>query len=168
VPWRGGQRGGHGRAGLGAGNHQFHFHSDQNGMQQQQHMNDTLTNKAVVLQNPPESAPKRDYQSMPLLAAPPQVGQKIAFKLLELTENYTPEVSDYKEGRIMGIDPSTNQIELQLLTSAPAPAEPGKFDLVYEHADGSASVEYAVSRTSQLTERWDSLLEPRLIVGNTV
>jgi hypothetical protein len=29
----------------------------------------------------------------------------------------------------------------------PAPAEPGKFDLVYQNADGSESVEYAVSRS---------------------
>ncbi|KAJ8251641.1 hypothetical protein GJAV_G00223540 [Gymnothorax javanicus] len=171
FPWRGGggsglgggHRGGPGRPGRGAGNHL----PDQNGLQQQ-HENDTLTNKAVILQNPPEHAPKRDYASMPLLAAPPQVGQKIAFKLLELTENYTPEVSDYKEGKIIGIDQSTNQVELELLSSAPAPTEPGKFDLVYQTPDGSEIVEYAVSRASQLTERWESLLEPRLIVENSV
>ncbi|XP_035254400.1 coilin [Anguilla anguilla] len=177
FPWRGGsprggQRGGHGRASRGAGNHVFYCYGDQNGPQQQpqRHADDTLTNKAVVLQNPPESAPqpRRDYGSMPLLAAPPRVGQKIAFKLLELTENYTPEVSDYKEGKIIGIDQGTNQIELELLSSAPGPAGPGKFDLVYQTADGSEIVEYAVSRTSQLTERWDSLLEPRLILENNV
>ncbi|KAJ8254417.1 hypothetical protein COCON_G00210290 [Conger conger] len=139
-------------------------HSDQNGLQQ--HRSDTLTNKAVVLRNPPPRALERDYASMPLLAAPPQVGQRIAFKLLELTENYTPEVSDYKEGKIIGIDLVTNQVELELLSSAPAPAEPGKFDLVYQNADGSEIVEYAVPRASQLKERWDSLLEPRLIVEN--
>ncbi|KAG7459543.1 hypothetical protein MATL_G00211720 [Megalops atlanticus] len=165
-PWRGGsprggQRGGHcwGRGSMA--NRSFHY-SDQNGLQQR--LNDTLTNKTVVLQNPPESVPKRDYAAMPLLAAPPQVGQKIAFKLLELTENYTPEVSDYKEGKIVSFNPSTNQIELELLTSKPVPIEPGKFDLVYQTPDGSEIVEYAVSRGSQLTERWESLLEPRLIV----
>ncbi|XP_061080736.1 coilin [Conger conger] len=168
FPWRGGggprggQRGGPGFGGRGMGNPQPH--SDQNGLQQ--HRSDTLTNKAVVLRNPPPRALERDYASMPLLAAPPQVGQRIAFKLLELTENYTPEVSDYKEGKIIGIDLVTNQVELELLSSAPAPAEPGKFDLVYQNADGSEIVEYAVPRASQLKERWDSLLEPRLIVEN--
>ncbi|XP_036409067.1 coilin [Megalops cyprinoides] len=165
-PWRGssprgGPRGGHSWGRGSMANRNFHY-SDQNGLQQ--HLNDTLTNKTVVLQNPPESIPKRDYAAMPLLAAPPQVGQKIAFKLLELTENYTPEVSDYKEGKIVSFNPSTNQIELELLTSKPAPVEPGKFDLVYQTPDGSEIVEYAVSRGSQLTERWESLLEPRLIV----
>lgn len=125
---------------------------------------DTLTNVSVVLQNGGASLPKTDYSSMPLLAAPPQVGQKIAFKLLELTENYTPEVSDYKEAKILSFDPTAKQIELELLTSFRAPVEPGKFDLVYQNPDGSESVEYAVDRGFLVTERWDSLLEPRLLI----
>ncbi|KAK0131566.1 Coilin [Merluccius polli] len=91
-----------------------------------------------------EPPPKRDYSTMPLLAAPPSVGQKIVFKLLELTENYTPEVSEYKEGKIINFDHATKQVELELLNSW---HEPGKFDLVYQNADGSESVEYAVSRS---------------------
>ncbi|XP_042360953.1 coilin [Plectropomus leopardus] len=125
---------------------------------------DSLSNMSVLLQNGAEGAPEKDYSSMPLLAAPPQVGQKIAFKLLELTENYTPEVSGYKEAKIVSFDPTTKQIELELLNISHAPVEPGKFDLVYQNPDGSESVEYAVSRGSQVTERWDSLLEPRLII----
>ncbi|XP_061604848.1 coilin [Phyllopteryx taeniolatus] len=115
------------------------------------------------LSNGVKNAPQ-DYGAMPLLAAPPQVGQKIAFKLLELTENYTPEVSEYKEGMIMSFDPITKQIELELLSASQAPFEPGKFDLVYQNSDGSEIVEYAVSRGSKVTEQWDSLLEPRLII----
>nr|XP_033501059.1 coilin isoform X4 [Epinephelus lanceolatus] len=144
-------------------------------------LTDSLSNVSVVLQlnnvllwtgphkkinicNGAEGAPKQDYSSMPLLAAPPQVGQKIAFKLLELTENYTPEVSGYKEGKIVSFDPTTKQIELELLNISQDPVEPGKFDLVYQNLDGSESVEYAVSRGSRVTEWWDSLLEPRLII----
>uniref|UniRef100_A0A8C6U9U9 Coilin p80 n=1 Tax=Neogobius melanostomus TaxID=47308 RepID=A0A8C6U9U9_9GOBI len=125
---------------------------------------DTLTNVSVLFQNGIKSVPKPDYSTMPLLAAPPQVGQKIAFKLLELTDNYTPEVSDYKEAKILSFDPTSKQIELELQTSFQAPVEPGKFDLVYVNADGSESVEYAVDRGSLVTERWDSLLEPRLVI----
>ncbi|KAF3845807.1 hypothetical protein F7725_002885 [Dissostichus mawsoni] len=88
----------------------------------------------------------------------------VVLQLLELTENYTPEVSEYKEGKLVSFDPTTKQIELELLYTYQAPVEPGKFDLVYQNADGSESVEYAVSRGSQVTERWDSLLEPRLII----
>ncbi|EMP40199.1 Coilin [Chelonia mydas] len=63
--------------------------------QKEQQLNEAATNTSVVIQNPVE-VPKREYSVLPLLAAPPQVGEKIAFKLLELTDNYTPEVSDYK------------------------------------------------------------------------
>ncbi|XP_067238338.1 coilin isoform X2 [Chanodichthys erythropterus] len=90
---RGSGRGGFGRAKGTPWKQDFHF-SYENGERQKQ--NDSLTNESFILQNPPEPAPRRDYTALPLLAAPPAVGQKIAFKLLELTENYTPEVSDYK------------------------------------------------------------------------
>ncbi|MBN3314206.1 COIL protein, partial [Atractosteus spatula] len=166
-----GPRGGRGRARAGPRNHVYYNY---NGSEQQCD-SDALTNSSVVLQNPAADVPKRDYSLLPLLAAPPAVGQLIAFK----------------EGRIVGFDQSTRQLELELLSSAPdpvllklpsrwllsclgfnrchpgfpaAPAEPGKFDLVYHTPDGAEIVEYAVSRGSKLTERWDSLLEPRLIV----
>ncbi|KAK2916477.1 hypothetical protein Q8A67_000851 [Cirrhinus molitorella] len=160
---RGSGRGGFGRAKGTPWKQDFH-HSYENGERQKQ--NDSLTNESFILQNPPELAPKRDYAALPLLAAPPAVGQKIAFKLLELTENYTPEVSDYKEGKIIAFNSQTKVMELELLSQPQAPAEPGKFDLVYQNPDGSERVEYAVTHGSQLTERWDSLLEPRLIVEN--
>ncbi|XP_030580805.1 coilin [Archocentrus centrarchus] len=140
------------------------FESLYNGGTEPSYQTDSQTNMSVILQNEAESVPKKDYSSMPLLAAPPQVGQSIAFKLLELSENYTPEVSEYKEGKIVSFDPVTRQIELELLNTSQAPTEPGKFDLVYQNPDGSERVEYAVSRGSWVTERWESLLEPRLII----
>ncbi|XP_022055729.1 coilin [Acanthochromis polyacanthus] len=161
-----GRRGGGGERGRGGGIGwpRGSFGYKYNGAKEMSYETDLLSNVSVVLQNGVQDAPKQDYSSMPLLAAPPQVGQKIAFKLLELTENYTPEVSEYKEGKIVSFDPTTKQIELELLNSSQAPVEPGKFDLVYQNPDGSESVEYAVSRGSWVTERWESLLEPRLIV----
>ncbi|XP_035511494.1 coilin [Morone saxatilis] len=164
-PIRGGpgERGrGDGRGGARGHNGSFEF--SYNGAMEPSYQTDSITNMSVVLQNGAESAPKQDYSSMPLLAAPPQVGQKIAFKLLELTENYTPEVSEYKEGKIVSFDPTTKQIELEVHNAFQAPVEPGKFDLVYQNPDGSERVEYAVSRSSRVTERWESLLEPRLII----
>nr|XP_046270261.1 coilin [Scatophagus argus] len=159
---RGETRWGEGRGGIRGQNGSFEF--NYNGAKEPSYQTDSLSNKSVVLQNKAESTPKQDYSSMPLLAAPPQVGQKIAFKLLELTENYTPEVSEYKEGKIVSFDHTTKQIELELQNASLSPVEPGKFDLVYQNPDGSERVEYAVSRSSRVTERWDSLLEPRLII----
>ncbi|XP_073350630.1 coilin [Pagrus major] len=156
--------GGRGRGRGDVRGHNGSFEFSYNESKEPSYQTDSLTNMSVVLQNAAGSAPKKDYSSMPLLAAPPQVGQTIAFKLLELTENYTPEVSDYKEGKIVSFDYTSKQIELQLHNAFQAPVEPGKFDLVYQNPDGSESVEYAVSRGSRVTERWDSLLEPRLII----
>uniref|UniRef100_UPI00398F05E5 coilin isoform X2 n=1 Tax=Pristiophorus japonicus TaxID=55135 RepID=UPI00398F05E5 len=119
---------------------------------------ETVSNKAPAV-------PQRDYSKLPLLAAPPQVGERIAFKVLELSESYTPELSDYKEGRIMSYNPSTQQVGLSVdSVSTESSKEPGKFDLIYQTENGEDMVEYAVTREAQVTESWSSLVEPRLIV----
>ncbi|RMB95335.1 hypothetical protein DUI87_28322 [Hirundo rustica rustica] len=165
--WRGprgrGFRGmmrGHGRG----ANPGFFFNYSSEGQKQRQ-LNEAATNTSVLVQNPVE-IPKRDYTVLPLLAAPPQVGEIIAFKHLELTENYSPEISDYKEAKIISWNAEKKQIELEILsTSAGQSAkEPGKFDLVYQSADGVELVEYAVPQDTKITESWDALIEPRLIV----
>ncbi|NXG79571.1 COIL protein, partial [Baryphthengus martii] len=127
--------------GRGRGANPGFFYNYSSEGQKQRQLNEAATNTSVVVQNPME-VPKRDYSLLPLLAAPPQVGERIAFKRLELTENYIPEVSDYK---------------VLVL-------EPGKFDLVYQSADGTELIEYAVPQDTKITASWDLLIEPRLIV----
>uniref|UniRef100_H3A824 Coilin n=1 Tax=Latimeria chalumnae TaxID=7897 RepID=H3A824_LATCH len=155
-----GQRGGFRGRGRGESNQLFYNYDN---VQTQQYVNEVATNSSVIIQNPAEIT-KRDYSALPLLAAPPQAGEKIAFKLLELTENYTPEVSEYKEGRIVDYNPITKQLKLEILSTRAALKEPGKFDLVYQREDGAEVIEYAVSQETVITESWDTLLEPRLIV----
>ncbi|XP_026716852.1 coilin [Athene cunicularia] len=159
--FRGMMRGqGHGR-----GANSVFFYNYSNEGQKQRQLNETATNTSVFVQNPVE-VPKRDYSVLPLLAAPPQVGERIAFKRLELTENYSPEVSDYKEGKIISWNADKKQIELEILSSSAGQSakEPGKFDLVYQSADGAELIEYAVPQDTKITESWDALIEPRLIV----
>lgn len=55
---------------------------------------------------------KRSYDALPDLRGPPRVGDRIAFKLLELSVNCTPEVSSYKEGKVISVSLDTVQIEL--------------------------------------------------------
>ncbi|KAF1657839.1 Coilin, partial [Aptenodytes patagonicus] len=124
--------------------------------QKQRQLNEAATNTSVLVQNPVE-VPKRDYSVLPLLASPPQVGERIAFKRLELTENYSPEVSDYKVLFLM-----------ELFVCFKVAKEPGKFDLVYQSADGAELIEYAVPQDTKITESWDALIEPRLIVESSV
>uniref|UniRef100_A0A8C6QBR4 Coilin n=1 Tax=Nannospalax galili TaxID=1026970 RepID=A0A8C6QBR4_NANGA len=107
---------------------------------------------------------EKDYSLLPLLAAAPQVGEKIAFKLLELTSNYSPDVSDYKEGKILSHDPETQQVDIEILSSLPALKEPGKFDLVYHNENGTEVVEYTVAQERRITVLWKELIDPRLII----
>ncbi|EHB16800.1 Coilin [Heterocephalus glaber] len=117
-------------------------------------LSETVTNTSTIIQSPshttdgvfqnPVELPKKDYSLLPLLAAAPQVGEKIAFKLLELTSDYSPDVSDYKEGKLLSHNPETQQVDIEILSSLPAVKEPGKFDLVYHSENGTEVVEYAV------------------------
>ncbi|NWV47660.1 COIL protein, partial [Daphoenositta chrysoptera] len=132
--------------------------------QKQRQLNEAATNTSVLVQNPVE-IPKRDYSVLPLLAAPPQVGERIAFKRLELSENYSPEVSDYQKKP--KINPKTKVVLISFcaeLFGFSVAKEPGKFDLVYQSADGAELIEYAVPQDTKITESWDALIEPRLIV----
>ncbi|NXE79955.1 COIL protein, partial [Cochlearius cochlearius] len=136
--------------GRGRGANPGFFYNYSSEGQKQRQLNEAATNTSVLVQNPVE-VPKRDYSVLPLLAAPPQVGERIAFKRLELTENYSPEVSDYK---VLFFFPPLIHVA----------KEPGKFDLVYQSADGAELIEYAVPQDTKITESWDALIEPRLIV----
>ncbi|NXI81731.1 COIL protein, partial [Rhipidura dahli] len=166
--FRGMMRGqGHGRG----ANPGFFYNYSSEGQKQRQ-LNEAVTNTSVLVQNPME-IPKRDYSVLPLLAAPPQVGERIAFKRLELSENYSPEVSDYKVlicfppfihsqnyDTELKINPKTKVVLISFCVAK----EPGKFDLVYQAADGAELIEYAVPQDTKITESWDALIEPRLIV----
>uniref|UniRef100_A0A2K6F9J3 Coilin tudor domain-containing protein n=2 Tax=Propithecus coquereli TaxID=379532 RepID=A0A2K6F9J3_PROCO len=131
--------------------------------QKQQQLNETITNSSTIIQNPIETH-KKDYTLLPLLAAAPQVGEKIAFKLLELTSDYSPDVSDYKEGKILSHNPETQQVDIEILSSLPAVKEPGKFDLVYHNENGTEVVEYAVTQERRISVFWRELIDPRLII----
>ncbi|NXJ33589.1 COIL protein, partial [Ciconia maguari] len=161
--------------GRGRGANPGFFYNYSSEGQKQRQLNEAATNTSVLVQNPVE-VPKRDYSVLPLLAAPPQVGERIAFKRLELTENYSPEVSDYK---VLFFFPplihsqnyySVRTVGHQMLVvmcitwKTAIAKEPGKFDLVYQSADGAELIEYAVPQDTKITESWDALIEPRLIV----
>ncbi|NWV66198.1 COIL protein, partial [Malurus elegans] len=130
---------GHGRA----ANPGFFYNYSSEGQKQRQ-INESATNTSVLIQNPVE-IPKRDYSVLPLLAAPPQVGERIAFKVK-----------------------NSGNTEWICLFGFSAAKEPGKFDLVYQSADGAELIEYAVPQDTRITESWDALIEPRLIVEPAV
>ncbi|KAM7322176.1 hypothetical protein ACRRTK_019017 [Alexandromys fortis] len=126
--------------------------------QKQKQLNDILTNSSTVIQYPVETH-KKDYNLLPLLAAAPLVG--------ELTWDYSPDVSDYKEGKILSHDPETQQVEIEVLSSLPAVKESGKFDLVYRNENGTKVVEYGVTQDRRITVLRKELIEPRLIIDSS-
>ncbi|XP_038613442.1 coilin isoform X2 [Tachyglossus aculeatus] len=169
FPWRGARdRGFRGMSrGRGRGEGYRGFPGGGAESQKQQQLTEVAANSSIVIQNAVE-APRRDYSVLPLLGSvPPQVGTKIAFKVLELTENYTPAVSSFKEGRIVSYNPDSSEIDIEVLSSSPVAKEPGKFDLVYQNENGTEVVEYAVSQDQRITKRWEGILEPRLIIEPT-
>ncbi|XP_040496806.1 coilin isoform X1 [Ursus maritimus] len=163
LSWKGAR--GRGMRGRGRGRGQaVSFVLNRNAeYQKHQQLNEMVTNSSTIIQNPVETQ-KKDYSLLPLLAAAPQVGEKIAFKLLELTSDYSPDVSDYKEGKILSHNPETQQVDIEILSSLPAMKEPGKFDLVYHNENGTEVVEYAVTQEKRITVFWRELIDPRLIV----
>ncbi|XP_037351329.1 coilin [Talpa occidentalis] len=163
LSWKGARgRGTRGR-GRGRGQAVANILNKSTEYQKQQQLNEMLTNSSTIIHNPVET-PKKDYSLLPLLAAAPQVGEKIAFKLLELTSDYSPDVSDYKEGKILSHNPETQQVDIEILSSLPAMKEPGKFDLVYHNENGTEIVEYAVTQEKKITVFWRELIDPRLII----
>uniref|UniRef100_A0A2K6PUE4 Coilin N-terminal domain-containing protein n=1 Tax=Rhinopithecus roxellana TaxID=61622 RepID=A0A2K6PUE4_RHIRO len=113
--------------------------------QRQQQLSDVVTNSSII-QNPVKTH-KKDY------TAAPQVGEKIAFNLLELTSR-----------RILSPNPKTQQVDTEILPSLLAFREPGKFDLVYHNENGTELVEYSVTQESKITVFWRELIDPRLII----
>uniref|UniRef100_A0A8C2V5Y3 Coilin n=1 Tax=Chinchilla lanigera TaxID=34839 RepID=A0A8C2V5Y3_CHILA len=88
-------------------------------------------------------------------------------QLLELTSDYSPDVSDYKEGKLLSHNPETQQVDIEILSALPAVKEPGKFDLVYHNENGTEVVEYAVMQEKKITVFWRELIDPRLIIEPT-
>ncbi|XP_027726077.1 coilin [Vombatus ursinus] len=162
FPWRGPRgRGFRGIRGRGrGGNINYVFNGES---QKQQQLTEVVKNTSIIIQNPVET-PQKDYSLLPQLAAPPRVGEKIAFKLLELTADYSPDVSSYKEGKIINYNPDAQEVDIEILSSLPVVKEPGKFDLVYQNENGTEVVEYAVSQDKRITICWKELIEPRLII----
>ncbi|XP_048221801.1 coilin isoform X2 [Perognathus longimembris pacificus] len=117
-PWKGARgRGPRGR-GRGRGNVVSCTLHKSAEYQKQQQLSEVVSNSSTIIQNPAE-VHKKDYSLLPLLAAAPRIGEKIAFKLLELTADYSPDVSDYKEGKILSHNPETQQVDIEILSSLP-------------------------------------------------
>ncbi|XP_050394307.1 coilin [Patella vulgata] len=107
-----------------------------------------------------EAIPFKDYNTFPVLHDPPRAGDKIAYKILELSETYSPEVSAYKEAGVVSYDNATKMINLHLIGQIKTKTEPGKFDIPdeTEQTDSESKLqEYNIELN------WNELIEPKLM-----
>ena len=99
-----------------------------------------------------ESSENKDYSAYHAVSdSGPRVGDVIAFKVVEMGENYAPEVSDYKEGKVLECD-GTNTVTFDLLRVTKK-KKAGKFEI-----DDDTEQEEKVH-----TFNWADLIEPRLM-----
>ena len=56
-----------------------------------------------------------DHGKLPDLSGHPRKGMKIAYKTLEMTADYQPVISDFKEAIVMGLSADKHLVTLQKL-----------------------------------------------------
>jgi len=54
------------------------------------------------------------YDLYPPITQCPTIQTRIAFKLLELSEDFCPKMSEFKEGTVIDVNQTTNEITIQL------------------------------------------------------
>ncbi|KAG8201766.1 hypothetical protein JTE90_012825 [Oedothorax gibbosus] len=117
-------------------------------------------NSSLIGENPLENS-AASYTEYPLIKATPPMGAHIAFKLLELDENYSPVISDYKEGVIKSRNPKSEELEIELINVEIKPGRTGKFENLKEDEEPPEEV------IEKVIVPWPSLIEPRLISQNS-
>jgi len=74
----------------------------------------------------------RDYSSLTPLQGPPGIGAVLAYRVMELGADYTPGMSQYKEGRVVQV--SGQQVTLELQAGASTRVG-GRFSMVEEEVE---------------------------------
>ncbi|XP_068762062.1 coilin-like [Montipora capricornis] len=126
----------------------------------------TISRKDVERKEPTQP----DYTSCPPLHGPPRAGDKIAYKVLELSASYTPEISNYKKGSVISYEAKTGEVTVELTKDSLKRTQgdgnvSGKFELVYEEEEGEENQKMAENEQleTQVVVPWFSMLEPVLV-----
>lgn len=94
-------------------------------------------------QSPPPSPKKIDYNKFESLIGAPRVNDKLAFQILEISESFTPEISDYKTGNVLDFDSASNEVTIKLNSKYNAVLEkPSKFSVVEDENEMDALKSY--------------------------
>jgi len=132
----------------------------------QQQLNDVQTNVSMVVTNPvngdvsdqaedtgaSHNETMKDYSVFhPVSGGGPRKGDIIAYKMVEISDNYTPELSEYQEGKVVEWD-GKKKVTLELINKQIKKRE-GRFEVEGMTDDVNYVREFC----------WDELIEPRLI-----
>ncbi|ESP01455.1 hypothetical protein LOTGIDRAFT_157640 [Lottia gigantea] len=102
--------------------------------------------------------PVKDYNIYPILSGPPRKGDQIAYKILELSEDYNPVISAYKEAEVLSYESDSNILYIKLSEPLRVKEELGKFDMPVDKAD---------ENLDQIEVNWKEMIEPRLLPLNS-
>jgi len=81
-------------------------------------------------------SPKVDYEKFDALMGAPNVNDKIAFQILEISSSFTPEISGYKKGIVVAYDESTQELTIELKSTYNSVLNrPNKFTVIEETED---------------------------------
>ncbi|CEG69931.1 hypothetical protein RMATCC62417_05917 [Rhizopus microsporus] len=114
----------------------------------------TATNEPINY----EEYPKLDFESNL-----PSVGDHLAIKTLELTANYTPEISDWKEATLKELRISDKSLVIELLQGfTKASTKGGKFELKNKrHEDENDEEEEEEEEDRLITLMWSDIFDFR-------
>jgi len=111
-------------------------------------INDVYQNASTVIQNP------KDYNDYHAVSeGGPRLNDIIAFKMIEISENYTPELSEFKEGRVVNID-DKGVVTFEILNETKLKRN-GKFELNPE--------DEGVAQDLIVQLNWRDVMDPRLV-----
>lgn len=126
------------------------------------------------LQNGIESPPNiqiKDFANFPALIGQPRIHDIVAYKMLELSENYTPEVTYYRVGRVTHLD-LENNVTIEYLSPLKVKVRRGKFELLERHKDlnneeeeeeEEEEIEEAEEIITTANINWNFVIDPKLI-----
>merc|ERR1712202_42795 len=88
-----------------------------------------------------EGVEKKDYTAYHAVSETgPRVGDVIAFQVIEMADNYAPEVSDYKEGKVLECD-GKKLVTFELIKLS-SKRKNGKFEMDDQENQGDKVVSY--------------------------
>ncbi|XP_067949747.1 coilin-like isoform X2 [Watersipora subatra] len=82
-----------------------------------------------------ESVEIKDYSGYPALDGPPRAGDRLAFKRLEVSADYTPVVSEYKEATVLSYEPKSKLVHVRVTNAVKRAKRNGVFDIHIEEDD---------------------------------